>query len=236
MPGWRRSLTLSHCSINSSTPSPGTGIAGRAAVIRASGNSGKRRSLGSKSCREPSSNVAAIRQYPDLVQRLDLINSVDGIGLPTAVAILVQIPEIGCITREQVAALAGLAPYDGDSGEIVGMRHIESGRKRLRIALYYAALAASLRWNPQIIALYQRLIAADKEHKRALIACARKLLIFAKTVVARGTPWMAQPIRFDQFERSRGTGLKSPRSCSASVRCFFVRRQAISSSPTCRSA
>ena len=137
--------------------------------------------------------VAAIRQYPDLAQRLDLIHSVDGIGLPTAVAILVRMPEIGRITREQAAALAGLAPYDDDSGEIVGLRHIEGGRKRLRIALYCAALPASLRWNPQLIAFYQRLIATGKKHKRALIACARKLLIFANTVVARGTPWISQP-------------------------------------------
>jgi transposase len=137
--------------------------------------------------------VAAIRQYADLAQRLDLINSVDGIGLPTAVAILVRMPEIGRITREQAAALAGVAPYDDDSCDHVGVRHIEGGRKRLRGALYCAALPASLRWNPQLIALYRRLIAAGKQHKRALIACARKLLIFANTVVARGTPWSSQP-------------------------------------------
>jgi transposase len=137
--------------------------------------------------------VAAIRQYPDLAQRLDLINSVEGIGLPTAVAILVRMPEIGRITREQAAALAGVAPYDDDSCDHVGVRHIEGGRKRLRGALYCAALPASLRWNPQLIALYRRLIAAGKQHKRALIACARKLLIFANTVVARGTPWSSQP-------------------------------------------
>ena len=136
--------------------------------------------------------VAAIRQYPDLAQRLDLIHSVDGIGLPTAVAILVRMPEIGSITREQAAALAGLAPYDEDSGDHVGVRHIEGGRKRLRVALYCAALPASFRWNPQLIALYRRLIAAGKQHKRALIACARKLLIFANKVVARGTPWVSQ--------------------------------------------
>lgn len=136
--------------------------------------------------------VVAIRQYADLAQRLDLINSVDGIGLPTAVAILVRMPEIGRITREQAAALAGVAPYDDDSGQIVGVRHIEGGRKRLRAALYCAALPASFRWNPQLIALYRRLIAAGKEHKPALIACARKLLIFANTVVARGTPWVSQ--------------------------------------------
>jgi transposase len=133
--------------------------------------------------------VAAIREHRDLAERLDLINSVDGIGLPTAVAILVRLPEIGRITREQAAALAGIAPYDDDSGEHAGIRHIAGGRERLRRALYTAALPASFRWNPQLIALYRRLTAAGKEHKRALIACARKLLIFANTVVARGTPW-----------------------------------------------
>jgi transposase len=137
--------------------------------------------------------VAAIRKHPDFAKRLDLINSVEGIGLPTAVAILVRMPEIGQITREQAAALAGLAPYDDDSGEQVGVRHIEGGRKRLRRALYDAALPASFRWNRQIICLYRRLTAKGKEHKRALIACARKLLVFANIVVARGTPWRDRP-------------------------------------------
>lgn len=137
--------------------------------------------------------VAAIRRHPDLAARLDLIESVSGAGLPTAVAILVRMPEIGQLPREQAAALAGLAPYDDDSGDRVGVRHIEGGRERLRRALYTAALAASFRWNPQLIALYKRLITAGKEHKRALIACARKLLIFINTVVARGTPWQDKP-------------------------------------------
>src|SRR5436190_9748567 len=137
--------------------------------------------------------VTSICKHPDLARRLELINSVSGIGLPTAVAILVRMPEIGQITREQAVALAGLAPYDDDSGEQVGVRHIEGGRKRLRRALYTASLAASFRWNQQMIQLYQRLIAAGKEHKRALVACARKMLIFANTVVARGTPWQDSP-------------------------------------------
>jgi transposase len=137
--------------------------------------------------------IASVRKHPDLAKRLDLINSIDGIGPPTAVAILVRMPEIGQITREQAAALAGLAPYDDDSGEQAGSRHIEGGRQRLRHALYAAALAASFRWNRQLIALYQRLIAAGKKHKRALVACARKMLVFANTIVARGTPWQDRP-------------------------------------------
>jgi transposase len=145
---------------------------------------------------ELKSLVAAIRQHRDLAQRLDLIYSVSGAGMPTAVAILVRMPEIGKLSREQVAALAGLAPYDDDSGERSGARHIDGGRKRLRRALYTAAFPASFRWNPHLIALYQRLRAAGKVHKSALIACARKLLIFVNTVVARGTPWQEeQPVR-----------------------------------------
>jgi len=137
--------------------------------------------------------ATAIREHRDLAERLDLINSIDGIGLKTGITILVRMPEIGQITREQAAALAGLAPYDDDSGDRIGVRHIAGGRERLRRALFTAALPASFRWNPQLIALYGRLTGVGKEHKRALIACARKLLIFANTVVARGTPWQTSP-------------------------------------------
>jgi len=135
--------------------------------------------------------LAAIRRHPDLGERLDLIASVDGIALRTATAILVRLPEIGGLTREEGAALAGLAPYDDDSGDQKGIRHIAGGRERLRNSLYAAALSASFRWNPELIALYGRLRAAGKEHKVALVACARKLLIFANAVVARGTPWQS---------------------------------------------
>jgi transposase len=138
--------------------------------------------------------VAAIRKHHDLAERLDLITSIEGIGLPTAVAILVRMPEIGRITREQAAALVGVAPYDNDSGEHRGARRIWGGRHRLRKALYAAALAASTHWNPQLIALYKRLIAAGKCHKAALVACARKMIVFVNAVVARGTPWTAQGV------------------------------------------
>jgi transposase len=135
----------------------------------------------------------AIRQHPDLARRLELLAGIAGIGLLTAIAILIRLPEIGRVSREEAAALAGLAPYDDDSGERVGARHIEGGRQRLRKALYSAAFPAAFHWNDQLKALYQRLIAAGKPHKVALVACARKLLIYANTVVQRGTPWRAKP-------------------------------------------
>jgi transposase len=147
--------------------------------------------------------VAAIRAHRDLAERLALIDSVVGIGPPTAVAILVRLPEIGRITREQAAALAGLAPYDDDSGQHAGKRHIAGGRERLRRALYQAAWPASFRWNPALIALYRRLRAAGQEHKYALVACARKLLIFANTVVARGTPWQRTDPRLTTMSQTQ---------------------------------
>jgi transposase len=133
--------------------------------------------------------LVAIREHRDLADRLDLIASVEGVGPKTAVAVLVRMPEIGSLSREQAAALVGLAPYDDDSGKRTGRRHIVGGRERLRTSLYAASLPAAFQWNPQIIALYRRLTAAGKSHKTALVACARKLLIFVNTVVARGTPW-----------------------------------------------
>ena len=142
---------------------------------------------------ELKSLIAAVRQHRDLAERLDLIASIGGLGLRTAVAVLVRMPEIGRLTREQAAALAGLAPYDDDSADQVGIRHIEGGRERLRKSLYSAALAAAFHWNPQLQALYRRLTAAGKPHKVALVACARKLIIYANTVVARGAPWSADP-------------------------------------------
>jgi transposase len=138
--------------------------------------------------------VAAIRQHDDLARRLDLIASVDGVGLPTAVAILVRMPEIGRVSREEVAALAGLAPYDDDSGGRTGDKHIAGGRERLRKTLYNAVLAAAYHWNAQLIAFKDRLLAAGKLHKVMRVACARKLLIYVNTVVARGTPWVSSPL------------------------------------------
>jgi transposase len=137
--------------------------------------------------------LAACARHDDLARRLTLILSVPGIGERTALAILIRLPELGQISREQAAALAGLAPFDDDTGQHQGQRHIAGGRARLRRSLYAAALPAAFRWNPSLHSLYQRLIARRKTHKSALIACARKLLIYANTVVARGTPWSPAP-------------------------------------------
>lgn len=133
--------------------------------------------------------VAALRAHPDLARRFDLVLSVPAIGERTALSIVVRLPEIEQVNREQAAALAGLAPFVHASGQFEGQTHIGGGRARLRRSLYMAALPGAHRWNPALIALYRRMTAAGKSPKSALVACARKLLIFALSVVQRGTPW-----------------------------------------------
>lgn len=142
--------------------------------------------------------VKALRDHADLARRLDLVLSIPGIGERTTLTLIVRMPELGRVSREQAAALAGLAPFDDDSGLHKGQRRIAGGRKRLRRSMFAAALPAAFRWNRQLIALYRRLIAKGKTHKLALIACARKLIIFANTVVARDMPWTIEPAATQQ--------------------------------------
>jgi transposase len=132
---------------------------------------------------------ANLARHTDLANRLALIQSVQGLGQRTSIALLILLPELGLADREQIASLAGLAPYDRDSGSFAGVRRIYGGRRRVRRALYAAALSASFHWNQALKAMYQRLRERGKTHKQALVACARKLLIFANTVVARGSKW-----------------------------------------------
>lgn len=132
----------------------------------------------------------AIATQTDLAHRLALIESVQGIGRRTALSLLVLMPELGRLTRGEAASLAGLAPFDRDSGKYHGQRRIQGGRHRVRRALYAAALPASFRWNPALVDAYKRLRQNGKNHKQALTACARKLLIFANTVVARDAEWI----------------------------------------------
>lgn len=131
-----------------------------------------------------------LRQHADLATRLDLVSSVEGIGERTALTLIIRMPELGTLTREEAASLAGLAPFDDQSGKTDHVRHIRGGRAKVRRSLYAAALPSSFRWNKVLVDLYNRLIAKGATHKKALIACARKLLIFANAVLARGTPWI----------------------------------------------
>jgi transposase len=136
--------------------------------------------------------VASVGEYADITRRLELVQSIPGIGERTALALVVRMPELGRVSREEAAALAGLAPFVHQSGTHDGKRHIGGGRERLRRSLYAATLPAAFHWNTPLKAFYARLIAAGKGHKVAMVACARKLLVFVNTVVTRGTPWVVE--------------------------------------------
>lgn len=132
--------------------------------------------------------AALIAKDDQLARRLSLLVSIKGIGMRTALALVVRLPELGSAGRAQIAALTGVAPYDDDSGKRRGRRHVRSGRARLRKSVFMSAFTAS-RCNPDLKAFYQRLRANGKHHLAATIAVARKLVILANTIVARGTPW-----------------------------------------------
>jgi transposase len=132
---------------------------------------------------------AAMRKDPCLAARIDLLLSIPGVAERTALGFLVRMPELGTLSREQAAKLAGLAPLNDDSAKRKGERHIFGGRSRLRHSAYMAAFAASANWNADLKAFYAHLRRKGKVHKVALVACARKLIILANAILARQTPW-----------------------------------------------
>lgn len=119
----------------------------------------------------------------------DLLTSAPGIGSTTARALIGRLPELGRLNHKQIAALAGLAPFNRDSGTLRGQRMIWGGRREVRQALYMATLAA-IRSNPAIRTFYQRLKASGKPSKVAITACMRKLLTTLNAMLRDQTPWM----------------------------------------------
>ena len=115
---------------------------------------------------------------PDLLAKANRLQEVQGIGLLTATSLLALMPELGSLSDTQAAALAGVAPFNHDSGQFRGQRHIFGGRSQVRSVLYMAALVAS-RHNPVLKPLYLRLLARGKAKKLALTALMRKLIVLA---------------------------------------------------------
>lgn len=127
-------------------------------------------------------------QSPDTKQRVKLLRSVPGIGPVVSLTLVAELPELGTLNRRQVAALAGLAPYNNDSGRHQGRRSIWGGRVEARNALYMATLVAS-RHNPIIKARYEDLLKRGKEKKVALVACMRQLLSRLNQMLKTETAW-----------------------------------------------
>lgn len=130
----------------------------------------------------------AIRQSPVWREKDELLRSVPGIGPVLTTTLLANLPELGTLTHKQIAALVGVAPLNRDSGTLRGRRTVWGGRAQVRTVLYMAAIVAA-RFNPVIRSSYQRLCAAGKAKKVALVACMRKLLTIINAMLKQRTPW-----------------------------------------------
>ncbi len=119
-----------------------------------------------------------------------LLQSTSGIGPVASATLIAQLPELGRLNRREIAALVGVAPMSNDSGNRKGRRRVQGGRFEIRRVLYMATLTAA-RYNPVIRAFYERLKAAGKLPKVALVACMRKLLTMLNAMVRTGKPWDA---------------------------------------------
>lgn len=129
-----------------------------------------------------------IKKSPIWKEKEQLLLAVEGVGPTTARTLLAELPELGTASRQQIAALVGLAPFNRDSGTLRGQRTIAGGRASVRSVLYMATLTATVR-NPVIRQHYLHLLARGKRKKVALVACMRKLLTILNAIIREKKPW-----------------------------------------------
>ena len=145
-------------------------------------------SIGTEIAELKTSVEAHLRSDPDFAARYQILRSIPGIGFVNAASLCCWMSELGHLENRQAASLLGVAPYSRDSGKAQGQRHIRGGRRRPREAMYMAAQTAS-RWNQDMAAMYDRLIANGKRHKVAIVAIMRKLIILANVLLRDGRKW-----------------------------------------------
>jgi transposase len=131
-----------------------------------------------------------IRQSPAWRAQEDLLRTVPGVGPQTARMLIAALPELGRLTRREIAALVGVAPLACDSGTLRGRRRCWGGRSHIRAVLYMAAVTAT-RCNPVLRSCYRRLRAAGKPSKLALTACMRRLIVILNAMTKTHQPWRA---------------------------------------------
>ncbi len=135
-----------------------------------------------------------LRASPRWREHDDLLQRAPGIGPVCARTVVLELPEWGTLTRQQIAALVGVAPLNGDSGPMRGRRTMWGGRAHVRTVFYMGTLVAT-RDNPRIKAFSQRLLAAGKVKKVALTACIHKFLTILNAMLKHRTPWQAQEVQ-----------------------------------------
>ena len=138
-----------------------------------------------------------IQSSPVWQNQFEQLASVPGVGPVTAHTLLADLPELGQLTRKQIAALVGVAPYDHKSGKRKGQSYIERGRGKVRAALYMAVLSAS-RFNPAIREFAERLRKKGKAAKVILTACMRKLLVILNAMVRDHNHWKKLTFSLDK--------------------------------------
>jgi transposase len=133
----------------------------------------------------------AVAAVPALAERHKLLCSMPGVGPVLAATLLALLPELGSLRNRPIGALVGVVPYDFDSGKMRGLRSIFGGRAAVRRVLFMAAQAAAM-WNPTLKAFKQRLIAAGKKPKVAVVAVMRKLITTLNAMVRDNRPWQLE--------------------------------------------
>jgi transposase len=134
-----------------------------------------------------------IRQSPIWSSKQALLRSVPGVGAVTAATMVAELPELGLLNRQAIAALVGVAPLNHDSGKLRGKRRVCAGRAPVRRTLFMATLVA-VRCNPVIRSHYENLLQRGKEKKVALTACMRKLLVILNAMIRSNQAWRPQPV------------------------------------------
>lgn len=125
---------------------------------------------------------------PALLRRYEIVLSIKGVGPIAAAWLVIGIAELGSCNSKQSSLLAGLAPLDDDSGDRRGVKHIRGGRGDVRRGIFMSAISAA-RWNADLKAFYDRLIASGKAHKVAIVAVMRKLVVLANTLLTQDRHW-----------------------------------------------
>lgn len=135
-----------------------------------------------------------IEKSPDYQAKSLILQSMPGIGKIAAASIIGNLPELGYINNKQASALVGVAPMNRESGRYKGQRKIQGGRHQVRTVLYMAMMSA-MQCNPVFKQTYQRLLAAGKPKKVAIIACVRKMIVILNSMLRDGVMWDASTVK-----------------------------------------
>jgi transposase len=129
-----------------------------------------------------------IETTDDWKEKNDILQSVPGIGKVMAYTLLSDLPELGQLNHKEIAALVGLAPYNKESGKQRGLQRIRGGRSQIRTVMFMAMMS-TIQCNPKFKAFYEKLKAAGKRPKVALVACMRKMIVVLNSMIRNGTRW-----------------------------------------------